>query len=181
MNNSNIRERIEKLEKLENDQVNENKPSWAEAVAKPGQPPVSEKQMDMCISIMIDGKDRERRSKNVLIFGIEQSERVAIRDRYVEDREKVDKIFSDLRIQSDKKCSIKRFREKPNSTYIPPILIELQSERDRTTVLSVAKQLRGYPQYSNVYINPDLTDTERKLDKELRIQIDIRNDEERAN
>ncbi|CAF0894727.1 unnamed protein product [Brachionus calyciflorus] len=67
---------------------------------------------------------------------------------------------------------------RPGVTYDPPILVQLACEKDRNELLIQAKILRTLPGHQNIFINPDLTQTQRMVDKELRVLRNSKNEEE---
>lgn len=140
---------------------------------------MSVSQVKVMTSVMADQKERERRSKNVLIFGVDVSSETNEAERVSKDLEIVKEIFNKIRINPDKVLSFQRFKSKPNQRFSPPILVRFESESVRNEVLAAARKLRsGGDKFAKVYINPDLTELERNVDKELRNARKQKNDDE---
>lgn len=64
--------------------------------------------------------------------------------------------------------SFRRFKQNTNSDRPPPILIQLHGENNRPLVLKASKELRNKNEFRDVYINPDLAEAERILEKKRR-------------
>ena len=59
------------------------------------------------------------------------------------------------------------FRQK-YTDKIDPVFAKLKAGFDSVSVVTAAKFLRNYPEFNEVYVNLDLTEAERDLDRELR-------------
>lgn len=57
-----------------------------------------------------------------------------------------------------------------------PLLVRLQDSQARKYILKNAKSLRNSSSYKNVYVSPDLTPKERKLNKQLYQELKYRKD-----
>lgn len=128
---------------------------------------------------MVDQKERERRSRNVIVFGIKQSEKEDLSDKMEDDKQAIASILDELKFDKQKVVHMRRFRQKDDPNYIPPILLQLDCERSKIEALSASKNLRGQDKFKNIYIKPDLTEAERKLDKQLRQQRNEKNEYEK--
>lgn len=118
---------------------------------------------------MADKKDRERRSKNVSIFGVTVSNKTSEEERLAEDKDNLKEIFEQIGISTRRIASFHRFKSKPNQTFSSPILVKLGSESDRNEIIAAAKKLkRSGNRFARMYMNPDMTEVERNLDKDLR-------------
>ncbi|CAF0703532.1 unnamed protein product [Brachionus calyciflorus] len=104
-------------------------------------------QIEVFNSVASEQKERERRKKNVIVFGVPMSPKTTIESQ-----------------------NIGRFKSNTgsNSNRPPLILIQLSNDNDRSMILKAAKELRKFSEYSDVFINPDLTEAERILDKKRR-------------
>ena len=58
------------------------------------------------------------------------------------------------------------------------IFVRLSEGSDRYKVIAAAKKLRSLAEFKNVYINPDRTEAERELERQLRQKRDTLNKEE---
>ncbi|RMZ99115.1 eukaryotic translation initiation factor X-chromosomal [Brachionus plicatilis] len=137
-----------------------SKPSFSRVDPFKNSAKISETQMNLCWRKTAE--EKKQRSKNVIIFGIDESERIGVEDRYCDDRKKIERIFNDLKIELNKIEKIIRFNKKPNSLHKSPILVELKSEQDRNYFLYFANRLKYLPNYSGVFIRRDLPIAERE-------------------
>ena len=65
---------------------------------------------------MVDQKDWERRSKNVIVFGLNINKEGYIDQQNKEDEKKMRKILSGLKIEENLKFNLSRFRPKSNQS-----------------------------------------------------------------
>ena len=137
-------------------------------------PKPSQMEVKITNAILSEQADRDRRKKNLLIFGVTDSisNLATENDRKEEverlDKEKVDRILESIGADKSKVVSIVRFKPKISSQRSPPILIRTSDESYRNSVLSAAKRLRGLSAFKDVYINADLTEKERMHEREIR-------------
>lgn len=143
--------------------------------------PTPKHQIDVLASVIIDQDERQRRTKNVLIFGLPESTRDSLGEKIDEDENKVDELFRKIKVNTNLIIKTRRFNSKQNSKYPAPILVELSSEKDKISVLAAAKSLRDLSEYKNVYINPDLTESQRAIQKELIELRKSKNEDEKRN
>ena len=90
--------------------------------------------------------------------------------------DQVSELFDKMNIGRDKVESVRRFREKDGNTA--PILVRLKEGTDRIKVVTAAKRIKDLAGYLGVFVNLDLTVTERELDKKLRFERDRLNKDE---
>ena len=140
--------------------------------------PLPEIQTKNMISVLVDQKERERRSKNVIVFGLEISKEGNIDQQNKEDETKMRKILSELRFGENLKFNLSRFRSKNNQSSPPPVLVRFEDEETRERVFYVAKLYRNVNNLKNVFINRDLTEIERNLDRDLRQRMKNKNEDE---
>ena len=120
-------------------------------------------------------KNREKRRKNIIVYGLPVSKKVTIQEQQEEDKEEISKLFGELNIQV---IPVYQRRLKTKSHEKPgPVLVILNEVSERNPILSKAKLLREMPNYKSVFISPDLTDAERMEDFELRKKRDQMNSE----
>jgi hypothetical protein len=94
---------------------------------------------------------------------------------------RLDRSKQTLERSRQSKIKISRFKPNQNSNRAPPILIQLCGDGDRSVILKAAKELRKLTEYKDIYINPDMTDAERILDKKRREDRFSLNERERNN
>ncbi|CAF1088955.1 unnamed protein product [Brachionus calyciflorus] len=120
----------------------------------------------------VEGKKVERTphqiERNVIVFGFPVSTKNSQESKDADDKGFIERAFRAIKADIKKIKSIRRFRSNSNSNRPPPILIQLHSDGDRPVILKAAKKLRKLTEYSEVFINPDMTEAERILDKKRR-------------
>ena len=145
------------------------KDSWANAVKKTTSTP---QQMLMINTMVNETKERERREKNVVIFGIKASVNNDDSLARTEDTEAIKKVFCDLDVNVEVKNV---FKLRTRNSKPPPFVVVLKQESERNEILRKARNLRNLNNYEKVFINPDLTMAERYKAKVLRDECKLKN------
>lgn len=117
---------------------------------------------------MSEQKERDRRRKNLIVFGAPVSSKETAEAQIADDKSFIESTFNAFKVDLKKIKSFRRFKQNPTSNRPPPILVQLENEHDRLAILKVSKDLRKIGKFSNVFINPDMTEAERVLDKKRR-------------
>ena len=131
---------------------------------------IEEKKVEQ-IEMKIEDIERERRKRNVVIYSMQESTNPEAKERYKQDEEACTKIFSDiLEVQQIKILQVVRLGKK-NSDRMRPLLVKLETESQKMDILRNAKKLRMSEEHRRVYINKDLTETERMSDRKLREEL----------
>ena len=107
----------------------------------------------------------------MLIFGVNQSSQDAN-----EASKQVEDIFNKIGIEPNVISHSRRFRQIDVSKPAP-IFVRLSEGSDMYKVIAAAKKLRSLAEFKNVYINPDRTEAERELERQLRQKRDTLNKE----
>ncbi len=145
--------------------LTESVKTWS-SVAKSKQPV---EQLIVVNAAINEAKDRERRKKNVVVFGLKESTKTAESEKQLDDKINVEKMI-DATGSTAKILFVKRFKSKSDKPG--PVLVGLTEFEDRNPLLLKAKNLKQKSGYESVYISPDLTDAERMEDRNLRKQRD---------
>ncbi|XP_065668576.1 uncharacterized protein LOC136088567 [Hydra vulgaris] len=111
--------------------------------------------------------DREKRKRNLIVFGIPESTQTDFLNKRNEDEKKIADVFDFIGKADIKPVYTRRLRSK-DKTKPGPILVELNEPSIRNPVLLAAKKLRNSIDHKQIYISPDLTEAERQLDLHLR-------------
>ena len=62
--------------------------------------------------------------------------------------------------------------ERQETDKVRPLRVVLRDEEVKNSIISnAAKELRKCPAYKDVYVNPDLTTSQRKMNKLLREEL----------
>jgi len=141
---------------------------WVQIVTKGSK--IAKKPSDQLVvtnAAINELNERERRRKNVIIYGVPESTKVVLTDKKAEDEQKIKEIFSFIEKSDVKPVYSRRLRSKDEAKP-GPILVELGDVSLRNPVLLAAKKLRTSDDHKSIYISPDLTEAERQLDYQLR-------------
>ena len=115
--------------------------------------------------------ERERRSKNIVVHNLTESQEKTPADRHSEDIVRVNEMLSEgLRLEI-KAVKATRLGAKRNDGKPRVLLIALNSDRAR--VLRKSRYVRMYEEWQNIFIDPDRTPQERR-------EHDIKRAERRA-
>lgn len=111
--------------------------------------------------------EREKRKKNIIIYGVPESGKEVMVERRKEDEKKIAEIMCKIG-QDDVKPVFSRRLKSKDAQKPGPLLVELSDKSLRNPILLAAKKLKNYNEHERVYISPDLTEAERQLDFQLR-------------
>ncbi len=100
---------------------------------------------------------------------IPESKKEILTEKRAEDEEKIKEILNAIGKNDITPAYTRRLKSKDTSKP-GPILVELKDDAIRNPLLLAAKKLREKEEFRTIYISPDLTETERALDFELRKQ-----------
>ena len=120
----------------------------------------SQQQIDIINTVTKENKDRERRDKNVIIFGIKESTKTDITEKKADDLEEIQKLAHNVHIVKDNIVRLFRIKSKSG---VSPIIVELKDSGIRNEFIK-----RTHRKFKDIYVNPDLTESQRNLDKQLR-------------
>ena len=157
-------ENIELQKKLQEAEKISNKPLFSSLIklkTSEGAPPISESETRVINAISAEQKEKVKKEKNVIVFGLTESTRTT-KDEVKEDDDKcIGEVFDAIGL--DKSKVVKHFRLKSKDKAKPgPLVIELEGSSYQKQVLSVARDLNKVETYKDkVFINPDLTYRER--------------------
>ena len=119
-------------------------------------------------------EQRQNRSKNVIIFGLQEISSGTIRDKRNHDTDQVKKIATTLGVGDVEVHSCSRIGRLRNDG--PRLLKVRFSNTDvRTEILRHSRNLKG-SKFDRVFIKPDLTPFQQKRDAELQAQLRDRRD-----
>lgn len=128
--------------------------------------------------INILSKEQEeinKRKSNIIIFGVEGSKSDNIDQTKKDDEKAIHDIFDTIKIEKTNIKSFVRFSKKDDK--IPGILIKLDPSFDRQRILTASRTLNEGKFTNKIYINKDMTETQRKFEYELRLEQRQKNNE----
>jgi hypothetical protein len=102
----------------------------------------------------------EKKKRNIIIFGLKESENGNTNEQGKFDRDNVTKLLDDINV-----------RARITSTYRVgnssrrPLIVRFQSADERNIVLSQAKGLKHLTQWKNVFLAEDLTKNQYQMEK----------------
>ena len=117
-------------------------------------------------------KEKERRSKNILIHGVVESKEEALK----KDEEWVHKLINDLSVKVDIKHMVRIGAKSDGKER--PILVMLKDEKEKESIFGNLFALKGNDIYKGVSICEDLTPEQRKEFKALSIEARSKNSTE---
>ena len=147
---------------------------------KPNMPAVN-----LITAVKVEEDEIKKKQNNIVLFGVKQSTSKEAAAKTSDDAVEVKKIFEIIKIDYNLNVAkIHRIRPSRsenstanNSDKPTPIIVELKKKETVLEVLKASKNLRSAEGYDNVYINPDLTPTQREFNKRL-VQLKIAKNKE---
>ena len=165
-----------RLSVLEADKANNlavNKPLFSSFIksSSQGAPPVLESETRVFHAISSEYKEKAKKEKNIVIFGIKESQQTDKAKIVEEDLKSIESVFDAIGL--DKSKISKSFRLRSRDTSKPgALVVELESILYQKHILSISSSLSNIEEYKNkVYINADLTFRERAS---LKLLLDER-------
>ena len=120
--------------------------------------------------VVLENKERDKREKNIVIFGIQASSKTEPNEIQTEDTDTITALLERVNISKDK--IVRCFRLKSKDTSKPqPIIVEMINNKSRNEAVRLSRR-----QFENIYVNPDLTESQRNLDKQLREECRKKNE-----
>lgn len=163
-----LRERLAAVEQ----RINELKKEIRDDIMKE----VNESVMKVLDDIK-DTEEKKNRESNLILYSLEESTKEEAVEREREDRENCHMLFQDGIKINDNSYLIKqvlRLGKRREANAKPrPLLVKLQSPREKWDILKQAKSLKNYrhAKLGKVMVAPDLTPKEQVIDKNLREQL----------
>lgn len=141
-------------------------------------PLLEQTEINVVNTVMVEQAERELKSVNAIIFGIELSNKQSPSERKDDDSKKIDDLCTALKFSKYQIVNIVRFNSRDPSKY-PPILVKFNNSKARDEFLYLSRKLHKINEkFKNVFINPDLTNAERVFFKQLRDERNSLNESE---
>lgn len=121
-------------------------------------------QFKVPIDIVREIKERESKSKNVILFNVP--------DTINNEKTLVEDLFVKLKLQY-RPSTVIRIGNQTNKSR--PLRIELESAEAVSSVLKTKRLLRSFPEWKNIWITSDLTVYQREILFSLKKERDHRN------
>lgn len=124
------------------------------------------------IELSSEIEDRTRRKLNVVVSGIPESSNNP--EQY--DKEKCVEIFRKLDIAEDCITGVSRVGRRSDENSPRLLRVKFESVTEKVTAVKNAKQLRKFPQFRKVFVNPDRTPLQQRFWRELLFEMRQRRD-----
>ena len=120
-------------------------------------------------------KNSSERSKNLVIFGIDESNEILNGLEYNNDKQKVKNLLTLFNLDlSNKIVEIKRLERRKYDSTPRPLLVKLVDYETRTTILKKAKSLKGMFVHKNIAISPDYSKAKRfKIKLMIKARVEL--------
>lgn len=121
-------------------------------------------------TIMMEIQERLEKRKCLILSGVTESFGENANERHKNDERQVRDLFKSLNIESEGVKEVIRIGKI--TTGKPRLLrVKCNSVSKRNEILRKSKELKRLNTYKHVYVNPDLTKDEQKLQKALRDEL----------
>ena len=114
--------------------------------------------------------DRESRKCNVVISNLPEAVGTGIMNRVASDKQAVYEMFHELNIEVDIGKTV-RLGAKSRDGKPRLLLVSTSTEETKWDIIRSGKGLRDIYRFRNVYVNPDMTRTERQVQGKLRAEV----------
>lgn len=123
-----------------------------------------------CSGLVDELQQRERRKLNLVVFGMAEPVSGSVDDRKSVEKKKCHELFEAIGMSS---CLIKDVSRigKLVDGRNRILRVTVDTEDNKHFIISHSKNLRHKEQFKGVYVKPDLTQFQRKLDFELRKEL----------
>lgn len=169
-----LNDKVKSLEEKSNEEkqnINEiSKPLFSEIVSRP-----TANEINLIAKIDREQREIKNKERNIIAFGIPKSSEND-QDSSKKDQETIRGIFKELNVDDKAIKQIRRMNTK-NQNKPNPIIIELKEEFNRKNILKVAKKLKDSTMFASIYLAPDLTITQREVQKSLIEERNRRNEQ----
>lgn len=123
-----------------------------------------------------ESQERTKKENNIVIFGLVESTKKEIAEKKEDDLINLKSVFSEMKIQEPQFDAV--FRMKSKDTSKPkPMVVVLKNKEERNKILFAAKKLKTSSVFKEVFLAPDLTESQRIRVKELVLERNKMNDE----
>jgi len=122
-------------------------------------------QCDFLNIIANEQKERQANEKRAIIYGIKRSDKADSDERKQDDQDELNSVLEKLNYDKSNVKSFLRLKSKNEQLNRPsPIIVELKSKEQRDKLVITSNKTK----LPNIYINRDLTESERHEAKKLR-------------
>jgi hypothetical protein len=126
----------------------------------------SEDRLNLLNVVSDENKERNKKEKNVIVFGLKESTKASVTEKKEEDTNEINQILQQLSLENVTVDGTFRLKTK-NTNKPKPLIIVLKDKETRNKVLYAAKVLKNSVNHKEVFLCPDLTDAQRLKYKAL--------------
>ena len=125
-----------------------------------------------CSEMVNEFQQRERRKLNIIIVGAPEQATGSISERKAFDQEQCSELFDSIGLS---RCNIKDISRigKLSTERRRLLRVTLFDEEDKRFLITHSRKLRHVDKFRNIYIKPDLTMLQRKIDFNLRKELRV--------
>ena len=116
------------------------------------------------LSIADELSDRERRKKNLILYNVPEQVNTQSDKGFFVD---LCKAVYDMNVPINKMFRLGKKKASNEQPQHRPLLVALENESDKATLIARSSQLRRHDKYENIYMVPDKTKFERAKHKRL--------------
>lgn len=128
--------------------------------------------------VMLEFEERQKRKKNVIIYGLNESEAMNVVERVEQDYQGVCTIFQyidvDVSLKDDRARVFRLGKFDPSSDRPRPLKISLDNWEDALKVLRKSKQLRSADNFSHLTIASDKTPRQSAYFRKIKAEVEKR-------
>lgn len=169
-----LKDRIENLEKNQNVDIPKEVKTVLDQQGKTNDTAVEEKFEKMMAEHSAEEKEREKRKRNLILFGVPEPNTNLKHQRLQMDNEKVAEICNVLIdediTKDDIEHSMRKGRKSTDNTSVRPVVITLTSEELKRNIIRNAQKLNDTEDYQAITINLDMTVKEREEEMKLKVE-----------
>ena len=127
----------------------------------------TQEQLNLLAAVTNESKDQQIKEKNVIIFGVKSSTSTTPEEKKSDDKNELDKIMTAMEFDTLKIKNFYRLKSR-NSSNIAPLIVTFDNVNIRNEALKCGKNLNNSTEYKKkIYVNPDLTESQRVNFKRL--------------
>ena len=122
-----------------------------------------------------EAEDRFKRRKFIVISGLQESSASTLKEKVESDSKTIKSIAQNLGLRDFEPKEVSRIG-KVNQSQPRLLRFKCSNLQEKTHLLKESKRLRSKTYFKDVYLNPDLTYSQRLKNKELREQLKRKRD-----
>ena len=120
--------------------------------------------------LLYEIEERQKRRKHLIVAGLPECSNGTLEERAAKDEETLRELSRGIGLENFDVEEVRRIGRISSSK--PRLLrVKCYDNESKIAMLRKARSLRHLPQYSKVYINPDLTLFQREQNKQLRTEL----------